>query len=67
MPKYTGYVTVAQYRSFEFEADDEELAWDHMETLLLNHDEDYILNHWDESGETQVLLDDVGTRICEGF
>lgn len=60
MPKYIGYVSLSQYRSFEFEAEDEELAWDHMDTLILNSDYDSILNEWDESGEPQILLDDIG-------
>lgn len=62
MPSYIGYVTISQYRSFEFEADDEELAWDHMDTLILNHNYDSILSEWDESGEPQILLDDIGER-----
>lgn len=60
MPKYRAYVTLAQYRSFEFEAEDEELAWDHADTLILNVGYDRIEREWEESGQTVVLLDDIG-------
>lgn len=58
MPKYVGYITISKYRSFEFEADDADLAWDHLDTLVSNYGE-RLEEMWDESGEDQIFCDDV--------
>ena len=58
MPKYIGYATVMQYRSFEFEADDDDLAYDHFE-MLLDHKGERILDEWEESGMTEVVIDQI--------
>jgi hypothetical protein len=62
MPKYRAYVTAMQYRAFEFEAEDEVLAWDHMETLLHNYQNniDSFLSMAVESGPDELILDDIG-------
>lgn len=61
MPKYVGYVTSYRYRSFEFEADDDVLAWDHMEQLVNDYqrDPEAFLAMADESGPDELVLDDV--------
>ena len=61
MPNYRAYVTVNQYRAFEFEADNDELAWDHMDTLLSNYQGEIprFLALADESGPDEMTLDDV--------
>lgn len=58
MPKYRASVTFTQYRAFEFEADDEVLAWDHAEHLI-GHRKFDLLNEADESGPDEIWIDDV--------
>jgi hypothetical protein len=61
MPKYVGYVTQSRYRSFEFEADDEILAWDHFEQLVSDYQrnpEDF-MGMATESGPDLLTVDDV--------
>lgn len=59
MPKYTAYVTVKMYRSFEFEADDIDLAYDHIEHLADHRGPSYILNEFDVSGPEDIFIDDI--------
>jgi hypothetical protein len=61
MPKYRAYVTATKYRAFEFEADDDVLAWDHMETLLSNYsnDHDRFLAMAEESGPDEMFIDEL--------
>lgn len=61
MPKYVGYVTSTRYRSFEFEADDEVLAWDHFEQLVDNYQRnpENFLAMATESGPDELIVDDV--------
>lgn len=59
MPKYKGYATVRFYREFEFEAEDEELAWDHLEHLADHRGPSYIINEWTESGPDDVYLEGI--------
>lgn len=56
MPKYIGYATVRMYRSFEFEADDDDLAYDHFD-MLIDHKGIRILDEWQESGPDDVFID----------
>ena len=58
MPNYRAYIVQTRYRAFEFEADDEGLAWDHMETLMSNYG-DRIMSLADESGPDEITLDDI--------
>lgn len=55
MAKYKGYATIRMYREFEFEADDDDLAWDHFEKLCQDGD---VLD-WVESGPDDVYPEDV--------
>lgn len=61
MPKYIGYVTQSRYRAFEFEADDEVLAWDHFEQLVNDHQHNHegFISMADESGPDELTVDDV--------
>lgn len=61
MPKYVGYLTQSRYRAFEFEADDEVLAWDHFEQLIDNyrHNPEILMNMAEESGPDELHADDV--------
>lgn len=61
MAKYRAYVTATQYRAFEFEADDADLAWDHMETLVSNYrnEIDRFLTMAEESGPDELFIEDV--------
>jgi hypothetical protein len=61
MPKYVGYLTQSRYRSFEFEADDEVLAWDHFEKLVDDYrrDPETLMTMATESGPDELILDDV--------
>lgn len=59
MPKYKGFAVVRFYREFVFEADDEELAWDHLDKLTYEGGASYVLNEWDESGPDDVYLEEV--------
>lgn len=58
MPKYRAYLTFNQYRAFEFEADDEALAEDHIEHLI-GHRKFALLDEADESGPDDILLDSI--------
>lgn len=58
MPNYRAYITFNQYRSFEFEADDEVLAYDHIEHVI-GHRKFDLLNEADESGPDEIILDSV--------
>lgn len=61
MPKYRAYVTSRKYRAFEFEADDDVLAWDHMEQLVGNYQNDIerFLDLADESGPDELDIDEI--------
>lgn len=61
MPKYRAYITSHRYRAFEFEADDETLAWDHMDQLINDYQSkaEMFLAMADESGPDELVLDDV--------
>jgi hypothetical protein len=56
MSKYRAYLVFTQYRSFEFEADDEILAEDHIEHLI-GHRRFALLDEADESGPDDIMLD----------
>lgn len=58
MPNYRAYMTFTQYRAFEFEADDLELAWDHVEHLI-GHRKFALLDEATESGPDEIFLDEV--------
>ncbi len=58
MPKYRGYITFNQYRAFEFEADDEELAFDHLEHLI-GHRKFDLLDEADESGPDEIYIEGI--------
>lgn len=59
MPKYRAYAVVRFYREFEFEADDDDLAFDHADKLVYDGGASYVLNEWDESGPDDVEIDEV--------
>lgn len=61
MPKYRAYVVCNKYRAFEFEADDEILAEDHIEQLLRDYQfkHDRFLAMADESGPDELVLDGI--------
>ena len=59
MANYRAYVTVKQYRSFEFEADNDELAFDHIEKLTWDNGPSYVLSQWDESGPDDIWIDEI--------
>lgn len=62
MPQYRAYITARQYRAFEFEADNDELAWDHIEKLVGDHQHggiDRFLAMADESGPDELYIDQV--------
>jgi len=61
MPKYRAYITQNRYRAFEFEADDDELAWDHMETLIHNYynEPDRLIDMAEESGPDEIHIDEI--------
>lgn len=57
MPKYRLYVSLHQYRSFDFEADNYDLACDHADKLVSDLSPSYILNVWDKTEPEEVLID----------
>lgn len=59
MPKYRAYVTVRQYRAFDFEADDDQLAFDHIDYLTYDRGAAYVLNEWQESGPDDFFIDEI--------
>ena len=59
MPKYRMYVSFTQYRSFDFEADNEDLAWDHAEQLLEGSYPPSVLLKWEESGPEELQVEEV--------
>jgi hypothetical protein len=61
MPKYRAYVVATKYRAFEFEADNDDLAWDHMDTLQHNYrnDHDGFLALAEESGPDEINIDEI--------
>lgn len=58
MPNYRALLTFTQYRAFEFEADDDELAYDHVEHLI-GHRKFALLDEADESGPDEIFIDDI--------
>lgn len=58
MAKYRAYLTFTQYRAFEFEADDDELAYDHIEHLI-GHRKFELLDEADESGPDEIFIDEI--------
>jgi hypothetical protein len=58
MPKYRANLTFSMYRAFEFEADDDVLAWDHIEHLV-GHRGLSLINEADESGPDEIFIDEV--------
>ncbi len=58
MPKYRANLTFSMYRAFEFEADDDVLAWDHIEHLV-GHRGLSLINEADESGPDDIFIDEV--------
>ena len=61
MPKYRAYITQQRFRAFEFEADNDDLAWDHMETLIHNYsnEPDRLIDMATESGPDNINLDEI--------
>lgn len=59
MPNYRGFVRLSSYRVFEFEADNDDLAWDHLEHLTENLSFGRIANEWEESGPDEISIEDV--------
>lgn len=61
MPNYRAYMVLTKYRAFEFEADDDELAYDHMETLIDNYrfNHDGLMAMATESGPDELFLDEI--------
>lgn len=61
MPQYRAYVTAIQYRAFEFEADDEVMAYDHIEKLIGDYQNsiDRFLTLADELGPDELTLDSI--------
>jgi hypothetical protein len=59
MPKYRAFIIANKYRAFDFEADDEILAYDHIEQLIHDHQfkHDVFLAMADESGPDELVLD----------
>lgn len=57
MANYRAVVTVNFYRTFEFEADDIDLAYDHIEHLAEHMGPAYILNEWEESGPEEIFVE----------
>lgn len=58
MPKYRASLTFSMYRAFEFEADDDVLAWDHIEHLVA-HRGLSLINEAEESGPDDIFIDEV--------
>jgi len=58
MPKYRAYVQFVQYRAFEFEADDDDLAFDHIDHMI-GHRKFALLDEADESGPDEIFIDEV--------
>jgi hypothetical protein len=61
MPKYRAFIIANKYRAFEYEADDEILAQDHIEQLIYDYQfkQDRFLAMADESGPDELVLDGI--------
>jgi hypothetical protein len=59
MSKYRAYLTINQYRAFEFEADDIDLAFDHMEHLIDHRGLSFIINEATESGPDDIYIEEI--------
>jgi hypothetical protein len=61
MPNYRAYVVSNRYRAFEFEADNDELAYDHIEKLINDYQfkQEAFLAMSDESGPDELTLDEI--------
>jgi hypothetical protein len=58
MSKYRAYLTFTQYRAFEFEADDDDLAYDHIDHLI-DHRGFLLLTEADESGPDEIYINEI--------
>jgi hypothetical protein len=58
MSKYRAYLTFTQYRAFEFEADDDDLAYDHIDHLI-DHRGFALLTEADESGPDEIYINEI--------
>ena len=59
MANYKAYVVVRMYREFDFEADDDDLAWDHIEKLTYDGGPSYVMSQWEESGPDDIYIESV--------
>lgn len=61
MPNYRAYIVQTRYRAFEFEADDEILAHDHIDKLVRDYynNQEAFMDMADESGPDDFEVNDV--------
>jgi hypothetical protein len=59
MARYRARVSYTQYRYFDFEADNEDLAWDHADKLMEVLDVSTIINEWESFHPDALSAEDI--------